>query len=219
MQQEQQMTEQESLQLIGQMLNKARNSFFDTGIGPILWGSVIAFCSLVTYGKIAFNWTLPFDVWLLTLVAIIPQVFIVIKESRIRKARNHDGATINYVWLCFGMAIFLFTHINIVFVNKLEEVYKQYYFAKGVWPAFSLNSYTSSIMLLLYGFPTIITGAIMKFKPMLWGGILGWVCCVISVYTSGKVDMLLTAFAASAMWLVPGIILWRSYQKKKAADV
>jgi hypothetical protein len=213
------MNEQESLRIITQMINKAKNSFHDTGIGPILWGSVIALCSLVTFARIHYQFTLPFDIWWLTFVAILPQIFITMREKKMRRARSYDDSAIDYIWLCFGLSIFLLTHINIVFTNKLVEIFNEYESAVGKWPNFGLRSYASSLMLLLYGFPTIITGAIMKFKPMLWGGIVCWACCVYSVYTDTEVDMLLTAFAAVLMWLIPGIILWRKYQKKKAAHV
>jgi len=213
------MNEQESLRLITQMINKAKNSFYDTGVGPILWGSVVAFCSLVSWAERYYNFDLPFDIWLLTLVAILPQVYISIKEKKKRQAKSYNDVAMDYIWLCFGISIFLVIHINSAFVHQLADVYQEYKTATGKWPAFGLSSYASSLMLLLYGFPTIITGAIMKFKPMLWGGVACWLCCVISVYTTTTVDMLLTAFAAIVMWLVPGIILWRRFQKKKAAHV
>ncbi len=216
---EKEMNEQESLRIITQMINKAKNSFHDTGIGPILWGSVIAICSLVTWARIHYQFTLPFDIWLLTLVAIIPQIVITAREKKMRRAKSYDDSAIDYIWLAFGVSIFLLTHINIVFINKLAEIFTEYQAAVGKRPDFNLSSFSASLMLLLYGFPTVVTGAIMKFKPMLWGGIAGWLCCVISVYTSMQVDMLLTAFAAVVMWLLPGLILWRKYQRKKAAHV
>jgi hypothetical protein len=219
MAEEQQLSEQESLRLISQMINKAKNSFHDTGIGPVLWGSVIAFCSLVTYARLHFGFKLPFDIWLLTLAAILPQIIISYREKKMRRAKTYNDDAIDYIWLCFGISIFLVSHINAVFINKLVEIYKAYEAATGKWPDFGLSSYSSSLMLLLYGFPTVITGAIMKFKPMLWGGIACWLCCIISVYTPMKTDMLLTAFAAVVMWLIPGIILWGKYKKRKAKDV
>ncbi len=219
MSEEKELSGQESLQLISRMISRARNSFHDTGIGPMLWGGVIAFCSLVTYTSITWDINLPFDIWLLTIVAIIPQIWISVKERKMRRARSHDDSVIDYVWISFGISIFLFTHINIAMMNRLHEVFRQYKAATGIAPAFRLSNYSSSVMLLLYGIPTVITGAIMRFKPMLWGGIAGWVFCIISVYTPIDIDMLLTAFAAIVMWLVPGIILWNRYKKTKEENV
>ena len=74
--QEKQLTEQESLMIIQQMISRAKNVFVDTGIGPILWGTVITICSLVQFCIIQFQWKLPFDIWLLALFAVVTQIFI-----------------------------------------------------------------------------------------------------------------------------------------------
>ena len=216
---EDKMTEQESLALISQMINKAKNSYHDSGIGPILWGSVITFCSLVTFLEIKYNLSLPFDIWLLTLVAIIPQVFIAIREKRRNKIRPYDENMMDYVWLCFGFSIFLLIFINANILQKLNPVFQTYIDIKGSRPEFNYSSFIASFFLLLYGIPTIITGGCRNFRPMLYGGILCWVCCVVSVYTKSDVDMLLTALAAIGAWLIPGIILWNRYKKRQASDV
>ena len=212
------MSEQDSLRLIEQMIHKAKNSYHDKGIGPMLWGSVITFCSLVTFCRIQFNFKLPFDIWLLTLAAIIPQIIISSKEKRQRKVKSYNDDAMDYIWMCFGIAIFLLVHINTNLVEVLNTVFKDYRALGGKAPAFNYYDYSSAMMLLLYGMPTIITGGIMKFKPMLYGGILCWVCCVVTVYTSIKVDLLLTALSATCAWLIPGIILWRRYKKGQTCN-
>lgn len=213
------MTEQESLQLISQMINKAKGSYHDSGIGPILWGSVITVCSLVTFFKIKFHFDLPFDIWLLTLIAIIPQIFIVRREKKLNKARSHDETMMDYLWTCFGIAIFILIFINASIIRELTPVFESYIEIKGARPAFNYSSFSNSFFLLLYGFPTIITGGYRNFKPMLYGGILCWVCCIISVYTTIDWDMLLTAIAAIGAWLIPGMILWNKNKKRTAGNV
>ncbi len=215
MAEEKQLTEKESLQLIQQMINKAKGSYHDTGIGPILWGSVITFCSLATFAEIQFNFELPFDVWLLSLVAIIPQVFISIREGRMRKVLKYEDVALGYIWTCFGISIFLLININASIIAHLDPIFTDYNKLKGPHEiTFDYNSYSTSLFLLLYGMPSILTGALTKFKPMLYGGILCWVCCIISVYANIKTDLLLMAFSATAMWLIPGIILRRRYLNK-----
>ena len=87
MEQEKKLTEQESLNLIAMMINKAKDSYHDTGIGAIMWGALIAVCSLVRLSEVQFDYKLPFDIYLLTLVAIIPQIFISIKEKKRKKSQ------------------------------------------------------------------------------------------------------------------------------------
>lgn len=213
---EKQLTEQESLQLIQQMINKAKGSYHDTGIGAILWGSIITFCSLVTFAEIQFRFNMPFDVWLLALFAIVPQIFISIRESKMRKVLKYEEVAIGYIWTCFGISIFLLIHINNNLTAHLNTIFKDYNALKGPHEiTFDYTSYSTAFFLLLYGIPSILTGAITKFKPMLYGGILCWLCCIVSVYTSVKTDLLLMALSAMAMWLIPGFILRRKYLKKR----
>ena len=107
MEQERKLTEQESLGIITMMINKAKESYHDTGIGAIMWGAVIAICSLIRLSEVHFDYKLPFDIYLLTLVAIIPQIFISIKEKRERKVKAYDDVYLDYIWLGFGITIFL----------------------------------------------------------------------------------------------------------------
>ena len=209
------LSETESLKIITEMIGKAKNSYHEKGIGPMLWGSVITVCSLVSFFRIRYNFKLPFDIWLLTLVAIIPQIILSVQEKRTRKVRSYNDDAMDYIWMCFGVAIFLLVHINTNLMGVLNKVFNDYKALGGELPDFIYSSFSTSMFLLLYGIPTIITGGIMKFKPMLYGGILCWTCCIITVYTNIKVDLLLTAFSAMGAWLIPGIILWIRYKKEE----
>lgn len=216
--QEKQLTEKESLDLIATMINKAKNSYHDTGVGAIMWGSVVAICSLVKLSELQFNYRLPFDIYLLTLVAIIPQVFITIREKKERKVKSYDDIYMDYLWLAFGICIFLMIFIINSIYADLVPVLKEYRgLTKGRadWIDFHFSEYVSPLFLLLYGIPTFVTGAACKFRPMLWGGLLCWTCCIITLFTSIKIDLLLTAFSAVAAWLIPGIIMEKEYRKAK----
>ncbi|MFT3682995.1 MAG: hypothetical protein QM791_22235 [Ferruginibacter sp.] len=213
------MTEKESLDLITQMIGKAKGSYHDSGAGPILWGSVITICSLVTFFQMKYDFNQPFDIWLLTIIAIIPQIYIAVKERKKNKVRPYDETLMDYVWITFGVSIFLLVFINNSILNKLRPVFQTYIEQTGTRPEFNYSSFIASFFLLLYGIPTIITGGCRHYKPMLYGGILCWVCCIISVYTKSDIDMLLTAIAAIGAWLIPGIILWNRNKKRKALNV
>ena len=217
--QEKQLTEKESLQLITQMINKAKDSYHDTGVGAMMWGILIAVCSLVKLSEIHFDYRLPFDIYLLTVLAIIPQIYFTIREKRERKVRSYDDAYMDYIWLGFGICIFLLIFIvNSVF-NVWEPVAREYRELAGHASNFRFSEFIAPLFLLLYGLPTFITGAACKFRPMLWGGIFCWVCCITTIYTSIKIDLLLTALSAIAAWFIPGLIMekeYRIYKKEQA---
>lgn len=219
MQQDKKFSEKESLQLIAMMISKARDSYHETGFGAIMWGAVVAFCSLVKFSEIHFGFRLPFDIYLLVFVAIIPQVILSIKEKKRKKVKSYDDPYMDYIWLGFGICIALMIlTINIMF-NRWIPVANEYTALTGKKPAFAHYEFISPLFLILYGLPTFITGAACKFKPMLWGGLFCWGCCVITLFTTIKIDLLLTAASALMAWFIPGIIMekeYRQYKKEQA---
>jgi hypothetical protein len=212
---EEQLTEKESLDLIAQMINKAKDYCHDTGISAIMWGSLIAFCSLVKLSEIQLNYQLPFDIYLLTVIAVIPQLLINRKEKKARRVRSYDDAFMDTLWMAFGICIFLLVFIINVVSDAWEPVAREYSTLSGHAPKFAFFEFISPLFLILYGLPTFVTGLTMKFKPMLFGGIFCWVCCLITIYTNLKIDLILTALSAIFAWLIPGIIMEKDYRNAK----
>lgn len=225
MKEKEQLSEKESLNIINEMIQKTKATYHDKGISALLWGTVVTIASLVTYARIEYDFKLGFDIWLIVLFAIIPQIFISIQEKRKIKIRKHDDEAIDAVWIVYAITIFgLVAYQNIVpaaTINLIKtegwQMMKHYFDASKqdeiitpFAPSFS------SIFILIYAFPTFITGLVKKFKPMIIGGIISYVAFMVSLYTETKYDMLLCALAAICNWLIPGIILRRRYLKKMA---
>ena len=213
--QEKTLTEKESLDLITQMINKAKDACHDTGIAAIMWGAVIAICSLVRLSELHFEYRLPFDIYLLTIVAVIPQIYFTVKEKRQRKVKTYDDGFMDSLWLGFGICIFLMIYTTSVMYNQWGPAADEYRKLTGTAFPFKLYEFNSSFFLMLYGLPTFVTGISMKFKPMLWGGLLCWVSCLVTIYTPVKTDLILVALSSIFAWLVPGIIMEKDYRKAK----
>jgi hypothetical protein len=208
-------SEKESLALITEMINKAKNSYHDTGLSAMMWGAVVAFCSLVKFLEITMNFRLPFDIYLLTIAAIIPQVFISIREKKVRKTRTYDEAYMDYIWLGFGISIVLMIFVLNMMGASWQPVAETYYDKTGVVSSFQLYEFVGPLFLILYGIPTFVTGTACKFKPMLWGGLVCWVSCIIACFTRARIDLLLVAFSAIVAWFIPGIIMMKDYRAAK----
>lgn len=198
-----QLNEIESLKIITQMINKAKQSYKDTGVSSMLWGIVITVCSLVRWAEVEFGFQLPFNIYWLTIIAVIPQILISIRESKKRNFTTHDDTYMMYVWMGFGISIGLLVFITAEAGNAAEKA------------SFPFYEYVSSLFLLLYGIPTFITGTACKVRPMLLGAILCWVCSIVALYTNGKIDLLLTALSAIFAWLIPGILMQMEFRKAK----
>ncbi|MBP9099207.1 MAG: hypothetical protein KBF74_10360 [Ferruginibacter sp.] len=221
---EKELNEQESLSLISEMIQKAKSSFHESGTSAILWGSVVAFCGLVSFMQAQFSFNIGFNVWLLIFVAVIPQVYITIREKKKKFVKSHQAAATDNVWLVYAIslvAVLLYQNIVPSVSNKLVlndgiqllqknietgEMKNFYFFIPGM----------ASIYLIIYAFPTIATGLINKFKPMIWGAVVCYALFVISLYTSFKYDMLMLGLAGIANWLIPGLILRDRYNKNIA---
>lgn len=220
-----QLTELESLQLITNMIQKAKSSYHDRGTGAILWGTVVAIASSVTYLQKEYNFKLPFDIFLIVVAAIIPQIIISIKESRSKaQVKKFEDAAIDSVWLVFGITLFALTfYQNVIGTasNKLinEEGWQMVkHYTNGALPDEVIKPFPPSfysIYLLMYALPTMVTGLAKKFLPMIIGAVITYTLFVVSCFTASKYDMLFGAFSAILCWLIPGIILRSRYLKQK----
>jgi hypothetical protein len=222
---EKKMTEQESLQLITEMIQKAKASHFhENGTSAILWGSVIGFCGLFSFCRAQFNWNTGwFDVWFLALIAIIPQIIINIKDSRKSVVKTDMQLAMNAIWSVYGFSIFaLIFYFNVVpsVSERFLAVDNIILLAKDTqtgqisnWHPYIFSQ--GSLLMLLYAIPTLTTGIARKFKPMLIGGIICYIFFVASCFTTSKYDLLMNGLAGICNWLVPGLILRNRYLKQQ----
>jgi hypothetical protein len=209
-------TEKESLQLITDMINKTKQSFHDTGFGPIMWGFVVTLCAFATFLSLQFDLILPFDIWILTIVAIVPQIIYSIRESKLKKVKTYNDVAMDFTWISFGISMGILAVVINSMISDITTTIPNYMEVRGT---FRLNNHITGIYLIIYAIPTFISGGIMKFKPMLFGGVLCWLLAIVSAFTNGKMDMLLTAIAATCAWLIPGLIINARYRKAKLANV
>ena len=214
---EKQLSGQESLQIIKEMIYKAKASIHERGTSAILWGTVTSIAGLLSFAQYYFHFTIGFDIWLLVLFAIIPQIFISIKENKVKTFRSHEERAIDAIWIVYGISIGCY-----VFYQNVVPVVSAKFFAaeQGVavgqlknFPGYIYSA--ASILLILYAIPTLATGIISKFKPMLIGGVISYILFFISCYTSSTWDMLLLGLAGILNWLIPGLILRNRYLKGK----
>jgi hypothetical protein len=228
MAEEKKLTEQESLQLITEMIHKVKSSFHESGTSAILWGSVIGFCGLFSFLQIQFNFSVGgFDVWLLTFIALVPQIVITIRESRQKRILTYEETAMNAIWIVFAISIFALVFYN----NAVPRIAENSYAKEGI-ELFQKNIVTgeittfhpyilsvSSVFLILYAVPTLATGLARKFTPMIIGGIICYMLFLISCFTTYKYDMLLHAIAGIINWLIPGLILRKDFLKGKSVNV
>jgi hypothetical protein len=162
-----------------------------------------------------YGFSLPFDIWFLAFIAVIPTIIMSVREQRKKKVHTYDDTAMSYTWTVFGVSMFILIFINMQvgeLVNHLKSTVEN---LGAERPKVYFSDYNSAYMMMLYGIPTVISAGIKKFRPMLFGGIFCWVGAIAALYTSREIDMLLMAACAIFAWLIPGIILFRKYIRKK----
>jgi len=225
---EKHLSEKESLQLITDMIQKVKNSYHDKGVGPLLWGTVVAIASFVSYLQLEYGFTLPFDIWWIVMCAIIPQIILINQDAKTQKIKRHEDAALNAVWLVYAITIFGLSFFQGTVPSAAEHIMQLNgsqlvnHSINNSKPDQVIQPFTPSfysMYILIYGFPTLVTGMVKKFWPMTIGAIVAYLLFMISCFTETKYDFLLGGIAALACWFIPGIILRVRYLKQKRGNV
>lgn len=194
MQNEQELTSEKSLQIIHQMINKAKVNITDNGFGWLLWGSLIFLASLSTYFLLLFEYQNLGLAW--NLFGIISVLLLIydFTKPKIKVVRTFVDDVLR--WVDIGFAISLL--VIILSINILK----------------SHNS-GFGYLLMLYAFLMLIQGGTLKFRPLMIGAVVNWIGAIaIFINKDFKYDMLITAVAVFIGYIIPGLILRSKYKKK-----
>lgn len=176
--QEENFSPEQSLQLIQAMISKTRQDISDNSIYFLVWGWLTFFACT---GQFVLNHIFEYErhylVWTVVIIGIIFSIYQGNKEERLRRARTQIDDSIKYLWT--GMAASFFVLGMILTRLGWDTV---------VFPFF----------IMLYGLGTFVSGSIIRFKPLIIGGILAWALVIGSTFTSYDYQML---FAAAAILL------------------
>ncbi len=177
----------DSLKLIESMIHKAQNRFSENGTLYLLWGWVVFFCSIIQYLFLKFTqYTNGSLVWSVTILVLIYQIIYLSKKQKKAKVKTYTDEIIGYVWMTFGICMGLLT----VIMSKLN-----------IWMLFY------PFIFLFYGIPTFLSGAIMRFKPLMIGGFCCWLLSIAATFITSIEVILLFIPAVLFGWIIPGYLL------------
>lgn len=189
---EKHMNQEESIEIIKRMISTSRHNIKSSdSFMFLLWGYVVFLASAVNF--ILLNTIFSdyaFSAWLLIIVGIIGSIYYGIKEEKEQTVKTFVDTMLTYTWISFSVCL----AIVLIFGFKLK-----------------LNLYP--VILLLYGIGLFISGGAYKFKPLIIGGIICWVCSVIAFNVDFYYQLLILAFAVLAGYIIPGHLL-----KSKASE-
>lgn len=184
---ENQLTSQESLKIITDMINKTKTSINQSSFHLLFWGWLIFFCSLSEFILWKFtSYATPWYVWFFVVPGVI--VSLVYGFAKGRKDNAWTYATGLYVWNWIG---FLFAALVLYFISMKN-----------------MESF-GPFILTLAGMPLLMSGCILKFRPLIIGAFTFWIFALAARFGGPVVSALSTPAAMLTGYLIPGYLLKR----------
>ena len=184
----------DSLQLIDSMINQAKNRVTENGFLYLLWGWVIFVCAIFHFAAVKLSlFKKPELVWMITWGVVIFQIIYLAKIKKNEKVKTYSDGIIDAIWICFGICMF----VLVIVLGR-----------------FNLWIYINSLVLLLYGIPTFLSGFVMRFTPLKLGGICCWLLAIASTFTAPVYYLLMIALAVMIAWIIPGYLLRKKFKNQ-----
>lgn len=185
MEKSQELNEVQSLQLIREMINRAKDDLGNQSFYPILWGWIVLIGSLGHFILLKYtDFERPYIVWAIILVGIVASFIKGYKERKNTSSGTYSGTIVAMVW-----GVFLINYFILV-------------------PFLGDSTYLiGSLVLLMAGGSIFLCGFILKFRPFYVGGIFTWVLAIFSFMVSVEYQLLASAVAVIFGLLIPGYLL------------
>lgn len=192
--QDRNITPEESLSIIQQMINNTRERYTNDGFSFLLWGLIVIIGNVVTYFSISYKqYSIITPMWLvLMVIGVVATIVIIIRRDKKNRYRSQIDFIGQMLWLSFLISWFL-----IAFGITKFNVDPMPYFC------------------ILLGLATFVSGALMQFTPLYFGGVLFWIASLAAPYFTGANSSLLMAAAMFAGYIIPGILLRIKVKKER----
>jgi hypothetical protein len=182
------LTPEQSLDVITSMIKQAKGNMQKNSFYFLLWGWTIVIANLGVYVLIKFTDVHnPYLMFSVTILAAIISVIYGIRHSREAIVSTHLDSIYKWLWMGFGITCFIF-----------------WIFGKQI--GWQINP----VIITLCAVPTFISGALLKFKPLIFGGIAFWVFGALIFISSVENQFLLAAIAVTVGYIIPGYLLKKS---------
>ncbi|MCA6433410.1 MAG: hypothetical protein IM574_07350 [Cytophagales bacterium] len=176
---------QQSLDLIQSMINEAKGNVRDNSFYYLFWGWVLIVAHIGSFTLIKIEFDYPFSVWLIVIPAWIISFVYGSRQRKNHKRTTTHLAKINItLWVSFGVLA-----VVIPFFCSF------------------INYQINPIILLVGSMATLASGVILKFKPLMIGGIIFFVFGLSCFFFSNENQSLLSALAIALGYLIPGYLL------------
>jgi uncharacterized membrane protein len=203
-----QFTEQESLAVITEMIDRARNNV-QKGAGTfmIYWGAMVGITALLNVvlayalASLSISPNYSFYIWWIMVPAWIVSSILERKRGKSALVKSHIDNIISSVWRAFGIsnAIFLLVIFGLFYALQ-EDGHFFYQFFYLINP----------VILLMTGIGEFVTAKVCRFRPFLHGAIALWAgsaACALAIMLLKSGDGVLVQFFILALCMVIGFVI------------
>lgn len=197
---EKQLTGQESLQIIQQMIQTAKQEQKDDGKGWIIWGWLLFLAAVFTYLNLQYNWVNRYFFWnAFGMASLLLLSYEMIRNAMLKRKEKVRTYTKD-----------LFQKLNSGFFISLMLII--FSMNLGVPPTKGF-----ALLLGLYGFWILIYGAVLNFKPSIIGAYITWGFAFASLFVENfEWTMIFHAVAVLCGYIIPGHIAYKEFNKLTA---
>ncbi len=175
------LSREESLEIITQMIETAKGNIRGSSFYFLFWGWVVIAGNLGHFYLLEFtDVAYPYAVWLITIPAWIISMLYGYRQSAVEKVKTYSDTLIMWLWLSLTIGI-----VILIFSGKFYD-------------------FISPTILLFVALPTFMTGLILKFRPLIYGGSSFWIFSVIAFSVEPSYSLLVSAVAIAVGYLIPG---------------
>jgi len=182
---EKMMTGEESLKIISEMINKTKFDIRQGSFYLLFWGWLIFACALSDFLLLRFfDFKQSYYVWLLVIPGVFVSMLYGFIKGRKATVRTYTGTIYKWIWMGFLISA---TVLFIVHSKKMDSI--------------------APYILLLAGLPTFVSGFLIRFRPLIAGGICFWVFALVIYFAGPSFASLGTSVAVLSGYLIPGYLL------------
>jgi hypothetical protein len=178
------LTAQQSLDIITSMIQQVKGNAQKHSFHFLMWGWIVVLANLGMYTLTKMEFEYPFIVWLITVPAWFISFYVGYKARKENRVYTHYDYIHLSLWLGFGIVIFTLVGFG-----------------------YKINFQINALILTISCIPTFLSGVMMRFRPLMVGGVLFWIFGIISFLTPMENQPLVGAVAILCGYLIPGYML------------
>jgi hypothetical protein len=184
-------TREDGLRTIYAMISATKSSMGKNYLFFLLWGYLVGLACLSEYFLLrVVHYAQHYQVWPVFMgIGLVATGVLMFSRQRSSTHVSFIGNIMSWLWAGW----FVSFSILMFFMVQMET-----------------HMVILPLTLVMYGMGIFISGGVISYRPLIYGGVLAWVVAMIAWFQSYEIQLLLTAGTVLLSYIIPGHMLRRS---------